>query len=115
MCIRDRHDTSADLAAFDGNSNTHAMYSTYTSPAAEAVFDMWQYGPVSYTHLEYYKIFQTAIKATQDAYIPNAQRKRQYLAIYADREHQNEILIAYLIQLSNRSKTASLLLSLIHI
>lgn len=32
-----KHDTSADLAAFDGNSNTHAMYSTYTSPAAEAV------------------------------------------------------------------------------
>ena len=58
---------------------------------------------------EYYKIFQTAIKATQDAYMPNAQRKRQYLAIYADIEHQNEILIAYLIQLSNRSKTASLL------
>lgn len=58
---------------------------------------------------EYYKIFQTAIKATQDAYMPNAQRKRQYLAIYADIEHQNEILIAYLIQLSNKSKTASLL------
>ena len=58
---------------------------------------------------EYYNMFQTAIKETQDAYMPNAQRKRQYLAIYADIEHQNEILIAYLIQLSNRSKTASLL------
>ena len=58
---------------------------------------------------DYYHIFQCAIKATQDAYMPNAQRKRQYLAIYADIEHQNEILIAYLIQLSNRSKTASLL------
>lgn len=43
-----KHDTSADLAAFDGNSNTHAMYSTYTSPAAEAVFDMWQYGQSAY-------------------------------------------------------------------
>ena len=58
---------------------------------------------------EYYNMFQTAIKETQDAYMPNAQRKRQYLAIYADIEHQNEILIAYLIQLSNRNKTASLL------
>lgn len=43
-----KHDTSADLAAFDGNSNTHAMYFTYTSPAAEAVFDMWQYGQSAY-------------------------------------------------------------------
>ena len=58
---------------------------------------------------EYYNMFRTAIKETQDAYMPNAQRKRQYLAIYADIEHQNEILIAYLIQLSNRNKTASLL------
>lgn len=32
----------------------------------------------------YYNIFQCAIKATQDAYMPNAQRKKEYLAIYAD-------------------------------
>lgn len=58
---------------------------------------------------EYYKIFQTAIKATQDAYMPNAQRKQQYLAIYNDITKQNETLISYLIQLSNKRKTASLL------
>ena len=56
-------------------------------------------------------MFQTAIKETQDAYMPNAQRKRQYLAIYADIEHQNEILIAYLIQLSNREQKQLPLLS----
>lgn len=32
-----KHNTSADIAAFDGNGNTHAMYSTGTSPAASAV------------------------------------------------------------------------------
>ena len=43
-----KHNTSADIAAFDGNGNTHAMYSTGTSPAASAVFDMWQYGQSAY-------------------------------------------------------------------
>ena len=43
-----KHSTSADISAFDGNSNTHAMYSTGTSPAASAVFDIWQYGQSAY-------------------------------------------------------------------
>ena len=43
-----KHDTSADLTALDGNSNTHAMRSTGTSPAAEAVFDIWEYGQSAY-------------------------------------------------------------------
>ena len=38
----------------------------------------------------YYNIFQCAIKATQDAYMPNAQRKKEYLAIYADICKENE-------------------------
>ena len=33
---------------------------------------------------DYYHIFESAIKATQDAYMPNAQRKKEYLAIYAE-------------------------------
>lgn len=57
----------------------------------------------------YYHIFQCAIKVTQDAYMPNAQRKKEYLAIYADIEKQNETLIAYLVQLNNQSKTAEIL------
>lgn len=58
---------------------------------------------------EYYNIFQTAIKQTQDAYMPNAQRKKEYLAIYADIEKQNETLISYLILLNNKKKTAEYL------
>ena len=58
---------------------------------------------------EYYKIYLFAIKQTQDAYMPNAQRKKQYLSIYADINKQNETLIAYLVQLNRQSKTADLL------
>ena len=58
---------------------------------------------------DYYHIFQCAIKATQDAYMPNAQRKKEYLAIYADIAKQNETLVAYLVQLNKKAKTAELL------
>ena len=58
---------------------------------------------------EYAKMFKTAIKVTQDAYMPNAQRKRQYLAIYADLSQQNETLVSFLVQLSNKKRTSSLL------
>jgi hypothetical protein len=42
--------TSADVTAYDGNSNTFAIYATTacSSPAAEAVFDMWHYGQSAY-------------------------------------------------------------------
>lgn len=58
---------------------------------------------------EYYNMFLTAIKETQEAYMPNAQRKQQYLAIYDDINRQNETLLSFLIQLSNKRKTSSLL------
>ena len=58
---------------------------------------------------DYYHIYECAIKATQDAYMPNAQRKKEYLAIYADIIKQNETLIAYIVQLNKRSKTTALL------
>ena len=57
----------------------------------------------------YYNIFQCSIKATQDAYMPNAQRKKEYLAIYADICKENETLIKYIVQLNSRAKTAELL------
>ena len=57
----------------------------------------------------YSNIFQCAIKATQDAYMPNAQRKKEYLAIYADICKENETLIKYLVQLNSKAKTAELL------
>ena len=43
-----RQNTSASVTAFDGNSNTYAMFASGFSPAAEAVFDMWRYGQSAY-------------------------------------------------------------------
>ena len=53
----------------------------------------------------YYGMFQCAIKATQDAYMPNAQRKKEYLAIYADICKENETLVKFIVQLSHRTRT----------
>ena len=58
---------------------------------------------------EYYHVYQCAIKATKDAYMPNAERKRQYLQIYADVSRQNDVLVKYLVLLSNRNATDNLL------
>ncbi len=41
--------------------------------------------------------------------MPNAQRKRQYLSIYADLTTQNETLLKYLVQLNTQSQTTALL------
>lgn len=58
---------------------------------------------------EYYNVFQCAIKAAQNAYMPNAQRKKEYLRIYADVARKNETLILYIVRLSNARKTSELL------
>lgn len=58
---------------------------------------------------EYYHVYETAIKATKDAYMPNAKRKKIYLQIYADVAKQNETLVKQLVQISNASKTKELL------
>jgi hypothetical protein len=58
---------------------------------------------------DYYKVYESAINATKSAYMPNSQRKKQYLQIYADVQQKNETLIAYLVKLSNRKQTAALL------
>ena len=58
---------------------------------------------------EYYHVYETAIKATKDAYMPNAKRKKMYLQIYADVAKQNETLVKQLVQMSNASKTKELL------
>lgn len=54
-------------------------------------------------------VFKTAIKATQEAYMPNAQRKKQYLAIYRDLAKKNESLVLYISRLSTSIKTSELL------
>lgn len=42
--------TSADISAYDGNSNTFAIFAATgcESPAGQAVFDMWRYGQSAY-------------------------------------------------------------------
>ncbi len=42
--------SSADITAYDGNSNTFALYDTKetASPMAEGVFDLWRYGQSAY-------------------------------------------------------------------
>lgn len=50
---------------------------------------------------EYYHVYQCAINATKDAYMPNAQRKKEYLRIYEDVVRQNEILVGYLARRQN--------------
>lgn len=59
--------------------------------------------------MECYHVYQSAIKATKDAYMPNAQRKKEYLRIYEDITRQNKILIGYLAQKQNASTTENLL------
>ena len=54
-------------------------------------------------------LFKTAIKATQEAYMPNAQRKKQYLAIYRDVALKNGSLVKYIARLSTSMKTSELL------
>lgn len=54
-------------------------------------------------------VFKTAIRATQDAYMPNAERKKQYLAIYRDLAKRNESLVMYITKLSKSMKTSELL------
>ena len=58
---------------------------------------------------DHYKMYSCAIKATQDAYMPNAERKKQYLAIYADICKDNELLIEYVVRLNNANRTSGLL------
>ena len=41
--------------------------------------------------------------------MPNAQRKKEYLRIYADVARKNETLILYIVRLSNARKTSELL------
>lgn len=58
---------------------------------------------------EYYRVYQCAIDATQDAYMPNAQRKKEYLRIYEDVARQNELLVGYLARRQNATITGALL------
>lgn len=59
--------------------------------------------------IEYYNLFQTAIRSVREAYMPNSERKAQYLSIYEDICRQNEILIGSLVAISTRNATNAML------
>lgn len=59
--------------------------------------------------MNYYRVYQSSIRAMQEAYMPNAQRKKQYLRIYADVVRTNETLVLYLVRLSKSKTTRELL------
>lgn len=59
--------------------------------------------------MNYYRVYQSSIRAMQQAYMPNAQRKKQYLRIYADVARTNETLVFYLVRLSKSKTTRELL------
>ena len=56
---------------------------------------------------EQYNVFLCAVKSVQEAYMPNAERKKQYLRIHADIIRKNEM--RYLVRLANSTKVAELL------
>ena len=58
---------------------------------------------------EYYNKFTTAVTAIKQAYMPNSQRKKEYLNIYKDISDANENLLRFLVQLHGRGETARLL------
>lgn len=58
---------------------------------------------------EYYNKFTTAVTAIKQAYMPNSQRKKEYLRIYKDITEANENLLRFLVQLHGRGETARLL------
>ncbi len=59
--------------------------------------------------LQYYNVFKTAITATRGSEMPNAQRKKEYLAIYQDVARQNETLVKCLTLYSRESDVRGLL------
>ena len=54
---------------------------------------------------ERYNLFQTAISAVRNAYMPNAERKKEYLAIYRDITEKNNTLISYIVSVDSRERT----------
>lgn len=58
---------------------------------------------------EYYNKFTTAVNAVKQAYMPNSQRKKEYLRIYKDITEANENLLRFIVQLHGRGETSKLL------
>lgn len=106
--IADRSGGALDLAwNVEGAKLTEKMGNFMTNigrirgvGGSQEEYDYW---------LQYYNVYTSAIRSTQDAYMPNAQRKREYLRIYDDVMRKNDLLIQYLVRLSNSQKVDELL------
>ncbi|MCQ2071619.1 MAG: DUF5045 domain-containing protein [Bacteroidaceae bacterium] len=57
---------------------------------------------------EQYDMLRYAIEATQEAYMPNAERKKSYADIMSDLQKRNETLVQYLVRLQNSKRTSQL-------
>lgn len=55
---------------------------------------------------EYYNVYDYAVREIKRAYMPNAQRKKEYLRIYEEMTIQNETLVKFLVQLHGKKRTA---------
>ena len=49
-------------------------------------------------------LFGTAVSSVRDSYMPNADRKKQYLSIYRDITDANSSLVAYIVQVDSRER-----------
>lgn len=58
---------------------------------------------------EHYNKFVTAINAVKQAYMPNSQRKKEYLRIYKDINEANETLLRFIVRLHGQGRTSQLL------
>lgn len=106
--IADRSGGALDLAWSTEGPKVSGKLSNYLTNinkireigGSQEEYDYW---------LLYYNVYTCAIRSTQDAYMPNAQRKREYLKIYDDVTRKNELLVGYLVRLSNSRKVDKLL------
>ena len=51
------------------------------------------------------RLFRTSVSAVRDSYMPNAERKKQYLAIWRDITGRNATLVDYIVSVDSRERT----------
>lgn len=85
----------AKLSDFERNINR-----IMTVGGSNAQMQLWR---------EYYNKFITAINAIKQAYMPNSQRKKEYLQIYSEISKANETLIKFIVHLNSRAETSRFL------
>ena len=106
--MADRAGGIADLAWAAEGPKVTAKMTAFMNNINRIVFSGGSIGERDYW-MQYYNVFHSAIRNTQDAYMPNAQRKREYLRIYADVTEKNSLLVKYLIRVRNRQHITEIL------